>query len=47
MNYAQIPLEQWSNDFLLGHVIHYWKNLFEGYKILPSHAPNIFVLRKI
>jgi hypothetical protein len=35
---------KWS---LIGHAMHLWKNLFEGYKILHLHVPKLFDLRKI
>jgi hypothetical protein len=44
---SQIPLKQGSNDFRLGHAIQLWKDHFEGYKIVPSHAPNRLDLSKI
>jgi len=34
-------------DLQLEHVIHYWKDIFEGYKILLLHVPNMFDLKKI
>jgi hypothetical protein len=43
----QIPLEQGSNHFQLEHVIHCWKDLFEGYNILPFHAKKRLDLKKI
>jgi hypothetical protein len=45
--WPQIPLQQKSNDHQLGSVIHHWKDIFEGYKILFSHDSNRFDLRKI
>jgi hypothetical protein len=33
----QIPRKQGSNEVQLRHVIHHWKDLFEGYKVLPSY----------
>jgi hypothetical protein len=36
-----------SNDLQLGHEIHHWKDLFEGYKKFPSHVKNKLDLRKI
>jgi hypothetical protein len=39
----QIPLKQGSNDLLFELVIHHWKDIFEGYKILPLHTPKRFV----
>jgi hypothetical protein len=35
------------NEIRLQYVIHRWKDIFEGYKILPSHSQNRLVLRKI
>jgi hypothetical protein len=43
----QTPWKQGSNELSLKHAIHRWKNLFEGYKILPSIFENKFDLRKI
>jgi len=43
----QILLEQGSNDFQLGRVMHRWKDFFEDYKLLPLHAPKKLDLRKI
>jgi hypothetical protein len=31
----------------LGHVIHYWKDIFEDYKILPWNFEKRFDLKKI
>jgi hypothetical protein len=45
--WPQIPLQQGPNDHQLGSVIHRWKDIFEGYKILFSHDSNRFDLRKI
>ncbi len=36
-----------SNHLWLGHIIHCWKYLFQVYKILPSHVPHMFGLKKI
>jgi hypothetical protein len=43
----QIPWKKASNEVQSGRVIHLWKDIFERYKILPSHFQNIFDLRKI
>jgi len=40
-SWPQIPFEKRSNNLQLGHAIHHWKDLFQGYKIVPSHAPNM------
>jgi hypothetical protein len=32
-------LKQGSNDFQLGRVIHRWKDVFKGYKIVPLYDP--------
>ncbi len=34
----QFLRKQGSNEVQLGHVIHHWKDLFEGYKILSSQS---------
>jgi hypothetical protein len=36
----QIPWKKGSNEVWLGHVVQIWKDLFKGYKILPSHYQN-------
>jgi hypothetical protein len=46
-SYPQIPLKQGQKDYQLEHVIHHWKDPFEGYKIFPLHAPNMFDLKKM
>jgi len=43
----QIPLKQGSNHFQLRNAIHYWKNLFQGYKKLPSYSPKNIDLTNI
>ncbi len=44
---SQIPWKQGSNEVWLERVIHHWKSIFKGYKIVPSHIKNKFDLRKI
>jgi len=34
----QTPWKQMSNEILLGHATHCWKDIFEGYKILPLRS---------
>jgi hypothetical protein len=36
----QIPWKQESNEVQLECALDFWKDLFEGYKILPSHFQN-------
>ncbi len=46
-SWPQTPWKQGSNEFQLGHVIHYWKDIFEDYKILPWNFEKRFDLKKI
>ncbi len=46
-SWPQIPWKQGSNEVQLGLAMHSWKELFEGYKILPSHFQNRLDLIKI
>ncbi len=43
----QIPWKQGSNKVQLECVIHHWKDIYKGYKILSSYFQNTFNLRKI
>jgi hypothetical protein len=38
---SQILRNKGSNEVRLGRVIHHWKNIFEGYKILPLYSKKI------
>jgi len=46
-SWPQIPWKQGSNEVLLKHVIHFWKDIYKGYKILSSYFQNRFDLIKI
>jgi hypothetical protein len=43
----QTPWKQGSTELWLSCAIHHWKDIFEGYKILPSHLQNRLDLKKI
>jgi ribonucleotide reductase beta subunit family protein with ferritin-like domain len=46
-SWPQTLWKQGSNEFWLGRFIHCWKDIFEGYKILPSHHKKILDLKII
>jgi hypothetical protein len=43
----QISLKKGLNLLWLERAIHYWKDLFKGYKIVPFHAQKKLDLKKI
>jgi hypothetical protein len=44
---TKTPLKARSNEVWLEHAIHHWKDIFKGYKILPSHSWKRIDLRNI
>jgi hypothetical protein len=44
---SQIPWKQGPNELQLGRDVHLWKDLFEGYNILPLHFQKRLDLKKI
>jgi len=43
---SQILRNKGSNEVRLGRVIHHWKNIFEGYKILPLYSKKNLIWKR-